>query len=105
MAHIGCARRIAKSNSPCAECDWCIYVTSEWIKHLAYNTTQIESTVIKLTQQYLSTEQSALQKLFQIFLVRQPTQESKLSDQIKSISDALVKQPATITKQVLEMLL
>ena len=52
----------------------------------------MESTVTKLTQQYLSTEHSALQKAVLDFsnkIDNLQTQESKLSEQIKNISDAL----------------
>ena len=55
---------------------------------------KLESTVTKLTKQYLSTEHSVLQKavsdLFNKIDSLQ-TQESKLSEQIKSTSVALGK--------------
>ena len=37
-------------------------ITSEWIKYQAYDSTQLETVVTNLTQQYLSTEHDALQK-------------------------------------------
>ena len=58
----------------------------------------MESTVTKLTQQYLSTEHSALQKAVSDLsskIDNLQTQQSKLSEQIKSTSDALGKHPAS----------
>ena len=52
----------------------------------------MESTVTKLTQQYLSTEHSALQKAVPDLSNKSDklqTQESKSSEQIKSTPDAL----------------
>ena len=65
----------------------------------------MESTVTKLTQQYLSTEHSALQKAVSDLsnkIENLQTQESKLSEQIKSTSwsDALGKHPVSSVQPV-----
>ena len=65
----------------------------------------MESSVTKLThdQQYLSTEHSALQQAVSDVsnkIDNLQTQESKLSEQIKSTSDALGKHPASSAQPV-----
>ena len=63
----------------------------------------LKSTVTKLTQQYLSTEHSVLQKAVSDLsnkIDNLQTQESKLSEQIKSTSDALGKHPASSAQLV-----
>ena len=63
----------------------------------------MESTVTKLTQQYLSTEHSALQKAVSDLsnkIDNLQTQESKLSEQMKSTSDALGKHLASSAQPV-----
>ena len=75
-------------------------ISNEWIKYQAYDTTQLETTVNKLTQQYLSTEHTALQKAVSDLsdkIDNLKAQESKLSEQMKSTSDALDKCPVSST--------
>ena len=74
-------------------------ITSEWIKYQANNSTQLETVVTNLTQQYLSTEHVALQKAVSDLsskIDNLQAQESKLSDQIKNTSDTFGKQPVAL---------
>ena len=80
-------------------------ITSEWIKCQACDTSQLESTVTKLTQQYLATEHDVLQKAVSDLskkIDNLHVQESKLSDQIKDTSDALRKHDVAPIQQVLD---
>ena len=80
-------------------------ITSEWIKCQACDTSQLESTVTKLTHQYLATEHDVLQKAVSDLskkIDNLHVQESKLSDQIKDTSDALRKHDVVSIQQVLD---
>ena len=80
-------------------------IKSEWIKCQACDTSQLETTVTKLTQQYLATEHDVLRKVASDLsntIDNLYIQESKLNDQIKDTSDALHKHDVTLIQQVLD---